>query len=222
MTGTGERILRFPVHPRLGRMLVEAERRGIAGDACAMAAILGERDLGGGGKGPRDARHRSDVLDALERFDEAEAAGMAPERLRWMGLDPARALAVDRVKKQLTRLVDRRAPAPGSPAAWEEAALVSILAGFPDRVGRLRRPAHATGRTAREVVLAGGGTAALSEASGVADVDLVVAVDVEERTEAPGPGARPAAPARWSAWRARSSPTGCSSSSPTGSATRPR
>src|SRR5262249_38721419 len=111
-----------------------------------------------------DARHRSDVLDALSRFDEAEAAGFAPDRLRWMGIDPMRASTVAKVQKQLTRLVDTRAaPAPGSPEAWEDAMLIAILAGYPDRVGRLRRPAHATGRSAREVVFAGGGTAALSE-----------------------------------------------------------
>jgi ATP-dependent helicase HrpB len=194
LTPIGERILRFPVHPRLGRMLVEAERRGVAADAGALAALLGERDLTTGSRGTRDARHRSDVLDALARFDEAEAAGFAPERLRWMGIDPARAAMVERVKKQLLRLVDTRAaPAPRSPEAWEEAALVAVLAGFPDRVGRLRRPAHATGRGAREVVLAGGGAAALAESSGVADVDLVVAVDVEERTD-PAPGRAPGRP----------------------------
>ncbi len=195
VTRTGERMLRFPVHPRLGRMLVEAERRGIATDACALAALVGERDLATGSRGTRDARHRSDVLDALGRFDEAEAAGFAPERLRWMGIDPLRAAAVERVRKQLARLVDKRAAAPpGSPEAWEEAALISILAGFPDRVGRLRRPAHATGRSGREVVLAGGGTAVLAESSGVADVDLVVAVDVEERSQPGGPGRAPGRP----------------------------
>jgi ATP-dependent helicase HrpB len=192
LTKAGERLLRFPVHPRLGRMLVEGELRGIARDMCAIAALLGERDLVSG-KGPRDARHRSDVLSALDNLDEAEAAGFAPEKMRWMGLDPVRASAVDRVRKQLVRMVDTRAPAPGSPEAWEEAALIAVLAGFPDRVGRLRRPAHATGRSAREVVFAGGGTAALSESSGVADVDLVVAVDVEERVEGFG-GPRPAGP----------------------------
>src|SRR5262249_30729384 len=92
-----------------------------------------------------------------------------------------------RVRRQLARLVDRRAArAPGSPEAWEEAALIAILAGYPDRVGRLRQPAHATGRSAREVLLAGGGTAALSESSGGSGVDLVVAVDVEERSEGQG------------------------------------
>lgn len=188
ITETGERILRFPVHPRLGRMIVEAERRGVGSDACTIAALLGERDLSTG-RGQRDARHRSDVIDALSRFEEAEAAGFAPERLRWMGLEPVRAQAVERVRKQLARLVDRRSkPVTGGPEAWENALLMSVLAGFPDRVGRLRTPEHATGRSAREVVLAAGGTAVLSESSGVADVDLVVAVDVEERTEAPAPG----------------------------------
>jgi ATP-dependent helicase HrpB len=122
VTATGERILRFPAHPRLGRILVEAERRGIAADACAVVAILGERDLATGGRGARDARHRSDVLDALSRFDEAEAASFQPDRLRWLGIDAGRAQAVERVRKQLARLVDKRAaPAPGSPPAWEDA-----------------------------------------------------------------------------------------------------
>jgi ATP-dependent helicase HrpB len=184
LTKIGERMLRFPLHPRLGRVLVEAERRGVARDACAVTALLGERDLVTERRKGRDARHRSDVLDALERFDEAEAAGFSPERLRWMGIDPLRASAVEKVRKQLSRMVDVRAgAAPGSPSLWEEAMLVAVLAGYPDRVGRLRRPAHATGRSAREVVLAAGGTAALSESSGVAEVDLVVVVDVEERTE---------------------------------------
>lgn len=204
LTPTGERMLRFPVHPRLARVIVEAERRGVASDAATAAAILGERDLGG--RGPRDARHRSDVIDALARFEEAEAARFAPDRLRWMGIDPARAAAVDRVRRQLVRLVDKRAPAitggaGGAPArssqaqtAWEDALMICVLAGFPDRVGRLRTPGNATGRSAREVVLAGGGTASLSESSGVADVDLVVAVDVEERAEAPVPGRAPGRP----------------------------
>jgi ATP-dependent helicase HrpB len=191
ITKTGERMLRFPVHPRLGRMLVEAEQRGVGSDVATAAALLGERDLTTG-RGARDARHRSDVIDALARFEEAEGMGFAPERLRWMGIEPARAAAVERVRRQLARLVDKRAPAiTTGPEAWENAMLMSILAGFPDRVGRLRRPGNATGRAAREVVFAAGGTASLSEASGVADVDLVVAVDVEERTEAPAPG-RPA------------------------------
>ncbi len=190
LTATGRRMLAFPTHPRLSRLLVEAERRGIAADGAAIAALLGEREITT--QRASDAAHRSDVLAALERLDEAEGAGFSFERLRWLGIDATRAAAADKVRKQLVRLCDRRlAPAPGSPKAWEDAALMSILTAYPDRVGRLRRPANATGRSAREVVFAGGGTATLSESSGVAGVDLLVAIDAEERAEPAGPG-RPA------------------------------
>jgi ATP-dependent helicase HrpB len=196
LTRTGDRMLRFPLHPRLARVLVEAEQRGVAADGCALAALLGERDVAGSGpgaRGTRDARHRSDALAALSLLEEAR--GFSPERQRFLGVDPARAAAVERVRRQLHRLADRGKPAPGSPEAWENALSIALLAGYPDRVGRLRRPANATGRSAREVVFAAGGTAQLAESSGVADVDLVVALDVEERTEAPFPG-RPAGRAR--------------------------
>ncbi len=185
LTATGRRMLRFPVHPRLARMITEAERRGVGPDGCVLAALAGERDIASGrdARQRKDASHRSDLLALLDAFDEAERADFAPDRLRWMGLDPARVNAVARVEKQLARLVDRKVPPPKAPLDREREQLIAILAGYPDRVGRLRRPANATGRSAREIVFAGGGTAVLAESSGVAEVDLVVAVDAEERSE---------------------------------------
>ncbi|WP_437652201.1 ATP-dependent RNA helicase [Sorangium sp. So ce1182] len=190
VTPTGRRMLRFPAHPRQARMIVEAERRGVADDGCSLAALVAERDLGAPA-GPReghgrrsDARHSSDLLAALQAFEEADRARFAVDRLRWLGIDPARALAVERTRKQLSRLADHRSAAPPETAeAREIAQRIAILAGYPDRVGRLRRPANASGRSGREVVLAAGGTAALSEASVIDEVDLVVAVDIEERSE---------------------------------------
>ncbi|XXX79746.1 ATP-dependent helicase C-terminal domain-containing protein [Sorangium sp. So ce134] len=190
LTESGRRMLRFPAHPRQARMIVEAERRGIAEDGCTLAALVAERDLGAPA-GPRDAharrgdaRHSSDLLAALQTFEEADRARFAADRLRWLGVDPARALAVERTRKQLSRLADaRRAAPPETLEAREIAQRIAILSGYPDRVGRLRRPANASGRSGREVVLAAGGTAALSEASVIDDVDLVVAVDIEERSE---------------------------------------
>ncbi|AUX40852.1 ATP-dependent helicase [Sorangium cellulosum] len=190
VTKAGRRMLRFPAHPRQARMIVEAERRGIADDGCTLAALAAERDLGAPA-GPReaqgrrgDARHSSDLLAALQTFEEADRARFAADRLRWLGIDPARALSVERTRKQLARLADHRLAAPPETAeAREVAQRIAILTGYPDRVGRLRRPANASGRSGREVVLAAGGTAALSEASAVDEVDLVVAVDIEERSE---------------------------------------
>jgi hypothetical protein len=71
--------------------------------------------------------------------------------------------------RQLARLVK-----PGR-ARDDEALLISLLAGFPDRVARRRRPGEP------EILLAAGGSAELAPASVVRDAQLMVAVDVEER-----------------------------------------
>jgi len=63
LTKTGERMLRFPVHPRLGRVLADAEGRGTAREACAFAASLGERES-----------QRDRVREQLERLVRDGAA----------------------------------------------------------------------------------------------------------------------------------------------------
>ncbi len=80
LTAIGRRMVTLPLHPRVSRMLIEAEARGVGEAACAMAAILGERDIvasrrGAGlsrdpGRGvpARDERGDSDVTSALARF----------------------------------------------------------------------------------------------------------------------------------------------------------
>ncbi len=171
VTALGRRMLAFPVHPRQARMIVEAERRGVAADGCALAALVAEREIRAAPR--RDARGSSDLLAALDDLDRADRG------------DP-RAAAVERVRRELARIADRRAPAPGDPARHEEALLITVLAGYPDRVGRVRRPQSSTGRAGLEVVLAAGGTAGLAESSVCGGADLVVAIDAEERVEAGG------------------------------------
>jgi ATP-dependent helicase HrpB len=166
----GRRMLRFPLHPRLSRLVVEAETRGVAEDACVIAAWIGERgekaDRSGGGRKPVSGP--SDLLDALERFRA----------------EPRAHFLVDRARRQLERLVKRGggAPAPTDP---DRELQVAVLTAFPDRVARRRRPGGA------ELVLAGGGSAELGPASVVHDAELMVVVDVEERGVAGGPATRP-------------------------------
>lgn len=171
VTEIGRRLLRFPVHPRQARLIVEAERRGVASQGAAVAALLGERDLRPEARARVGAESRvlrinsgpSDLLELLDRLEQGA------------GVDRAAARAVDRVRGQLSRLLDRRAPRPKTPEAEEEALLLSVLAGYPDRVARRRRPHQP------ELLMFGGGSATLSEASVVREPELLVAVDAEER-----------------------------------------
>lgn len=186
LTKTGRRMLRFPAHPRQARIIVEAEARGVAKEGCTLAALLGERDVTMTNQGSHRSRqtglHRSDLLWALDELERSE--GFSRDRSSSYGLDPARVASVERAAKQLARSVDHHAASrPPNPEAYEQALLIATLAGYPDRVGRVRRPETSTGRTGREIVFAFGGSAVLAETSVIGAEEFVVAVDVEERTE---------------------------------------
>ncbi|MEM9492455.1 MAG: ATP-dependent helicase C-terminal domain-containing protein, partial [Myxococcota bacterium] len=230
LTAIGQRMLRFPVHPRQARMLVEAEDRGVAESGCTLAALVGNKELRAErraalgrsrGRGPSDrvggrgssnladgrglsdladGRGPSDLIDDLDRLS-AVAYGGRPSRsdlasrARRDGLDPSAVIAVDRSRRQLTRLVADSGPGertrrPKDEDERERALLQVILTGYPDRVGRRRAPGS------RDIVLAGGGSATLDPSSVVADAAFVVAVDVDERSATPGPRRAGSAPAR--------------------------
>ncbi len=184
VTPLGRRMARFPLHPRLGRLLCEAESLGVAAEGCAAAAVLGEREIrrrervsfggAGGARGRAGERGRSDVLARLDDLHELE--GLEGGALAAAGFDPGAVAALRRAASQLQRLVGRspRTPAPATPEAVDEALLRALLAAFPDRVARRRRPGG------REVVLAGGGSATLAEESVVHDAPFLIVADVTE------------------------------------------
>jgi ATP-dependent helicase HrpB len=186
LTEAGRRMLRFPLHPRLARLVVESDASGIGYAGCLVAALLSERDIrieerSHFGKGRSAARirgnARSDLLELVECFQEAEHFRFDPTRTRALGIDARAAEAVSRAKQQLCRLLSKHRD---SAPLDEDGLLISILAAFPDRVAR-RRTA-----TGRDFVLAGGGTAKLAETSVVHQSRLIAAVDAGERFGARG------------------------------------
>ncbi|HZS36439.1 MAG TPA: ATP-dependent helicase HrpB [Polyangia bacterium] len=175
LTDLGRRMLRFPVHPRLARLVVEAERRGAGREGCVVAALVGEQELARN-RGPAKVSGPSDLGAELELFAEAERVRLQPDRVRALGLDVGATLAVDRVRRQLQREL-KNSPRPPEKPDLDAALGLAVLAGYPDRVARRRKPG------ARELVLSGGGTARLADSS-VVDAELLVAVDAEERASA--------------------------------------
>jgi len=174
LTETGRRLLAFPVHPRLGRILLEGERRGVPREAARAAALLSERPsrsgarLGEARRPGRAVSGRSDVLEQLEELGADRRSSGARN--------------VGRTAAQLVRGLRPSEHAP--PAGREDALLLSLLAGFPDRVARRRR-AHGP-----ELVLAGGGSAVLDPSSVVQESMLLVALEAEQRTGPRGPEVR--------------------------------
>jgi ATP-dependent helicase HrpB len=188
VTDTGRRMLRFPLHPRQSRMLVEAQSRGVAEAGCVIAALMGERDIrqadllreAGAGRS-REAQivGPSDLLHLLDLFAAAEAINFSPPRLRALDLDPGTVMAVERVRKQLLGAcaAERKKQSNAQLHHDDESLRLSILCGYPDRIARRRR------KNESELLLSGGGAATLSSGSVVQKAEFMVAVDIEERRE---------------------------------------
>ncbi|HTB58543.1 MAG TPA: ATP-dependent helicase HrpB [Polyangia bacterium] len=180
LTDVGRRMLRFPIHPRLARLVVEGEARGAGGAAALAAALIGERDVRAGarasfGGGPPGRPDRgADVIDLIDLYREAEAGRFRPDLVRRLELNGRAVEEVGRVRRQLASAIDgRRARA--DVAAETKALQLAILTAFPDRVARRREAGSKT------AILAGGGSAELGlEQTG----DWLVAVDVVEDRKA--------------------------------------
>jgi ATP-dependent helicase HrpB len=182
LTDVGQRMLAMPLHPRLARVLVEGERRGMASEAALAAALLSERDIRAGARTRFGAASAldvlvgdSDVTALADLFEEAEAEGFAAHRVRALGLDSRALRAVERARRQIARVAKNRGRAPESAEEADRALRIAVLAGFCDRVAKRRAPAS------NELVLMSGGTARLAETSVVQRARLLVAIDVDER-----------------------------------------
>src|SRR6185503_15143686 len=83
VTELGRRMLRFPVHPRVARMLCEAEARGVAREACVIAGLLGARELRLERRG-RGAEAKisspSDLIDDLDALLDARSHNLRADR----------------------------------------------------------------------------------------------------------------------------------------------
>ena len=163
LTDTGRAMLRFPVHPRLARLLVEGAARGIPDLAAQAAAVLSDAPL-------RRSRPRAPTdADVLEDIQELGTRQGDPQlRLLRRG--------ADQLAKQARALP--RGPRPAGVEARELALRQALLAAHPDRVAQLHRRGESDRAT---LVFADGGSAELAASSGVGSHRWLVALRSQER-----------------------------------------
>ncbi len=137
-----QRLARFPLPPRLSRILVEAIERGVGESGCVVVALLGS--------GVRV--EKNDLLAAMDS-------------------------ELDHRTKQHVSQLRRIARIAGQKKHNDDAVLMSVLSGFPDRVARLR--------AGNQVLLSTGGSAELAGAP--PQYEFMVVVDAEDRKEKPLP-----------------------------------
>ncbi len=173
-TDLGRRLARLPVHPRLGRLLIEGARRGVIPRAALAAALLSERDpwVREEGGFRQEAAHasQSDLLDrvvVLEEYEQRDSRAAAM-------LHRGGAKAVLRARDQLLRETKAMDESHTNNHPTDEDFLRSVLAAFPDRIA-LRREPHAP-----RGLMVGGRGVRLATGSAVKDAELFVCVDVQD------------------------------------------
>ena len=201
ITETGKRMSRLPLHPRLSRMIVEGIARRVGAEACLIAALTSERDIRARRNifeetqavtsPARRSAGSSDLFELFDLFMEARRSGFREEGMKRMGLDAGGVRRVERVRRQLERLTRSAGPKEELSVAEETELLISILAGYPDRVARRRTPAReAVDGGNIELQLSRGMAASLAPESVVRQSRFLVAVDAEDRREAGRAGRR--------------------------------
>ncbi|MEA3006296.1 MAG: ATP-dependent helicase HrpB [Acidobacteriaceae bacterium] len=147
---SAERVLqlaRYPLHPRLSRILIAAMERGVGEDGCVAAALLGS--------GAR--AEKNDLLTAIDADQDYRNQ--------------------DYRTRQQVELLRRIARPARQTEHNDDALLMSVLAGFPDRVARRR--------AGNQVLLSTGGSAEV--AGDPPRYEFMVAVDAEDRKDKPLP-----------------------------------
>jgi ATP-dependent helicase HrpB len=170
-TERGRRMERLPVHPRLARLLIEGEQRGVL-DATAMAAaMLAERDPFARSLDERRLTApptRSDLLDRVEALETFARTGRTQTPLGELNRTAAR--LVVRSRDQLVRAMR---PAKNADAVNADAFGQALLTAYPDRLARRREPGSRRG------VMAAGRGVRLGPSSGVVDTELFLCLDVD-------------------------------------------
>ncbi len=181
LTDIGRSMRRFPTHPRLARVLVEAESRSVYGSACRAVAVLTEgrpilRNPPDGGRSA-DTSFYAELARLDEWLDHRVDARSDPQVNRSALHGAARA------SRQLQSMGRGRANASMADDA-DDALTASLLVGFADRVAC--RQGNRDQRGPFQLGLASGATMSARDPSVLGPEGWCLALDAEERPHGPG------------------------------------
>lgn len=174
LTSLGESMARFPVHPRIARMLLEGHRLGEIDRVSLLAALLSERDPFHADRAPGPATHvsESDTLDRLVAIEAFEKRGQ--RRSAFGDIHEGAARFLFRARDQLARMLRQDlGPPPRRTCSDDDVVSRSLFVAFADRLARRREPGSPRG------VMVGGRGVRLRPESAVTKAELFVCVDID-------------------------------------------
>lgn len=145
ITETGRKMLRFPVHPRYARMLLEADNRGCVRPVAMMAALTQGRNfmLRGVPREVEDARedtlgeeHESDFFMLMRAWRYADQNRYALDACRRLGIHAQGARQVGPLFEQFLEIAEKEKLDVSERRVDGEAVSKCVLAGFSDHLAK--------------------------------------------------------------------------------------
>jgi ATP-dependent helicase HrpB len=183
ITEIGRKMLRFPVHPRYARMLIEADARGCVRPVALMAALTQGRSflMRGVPRDVEDARedvlgeeHESDFFLLMRAWRFADKANYSMDACRRLGIHAQGSRAVGPLFEQFLEIAQKEGLDVGEQRVDGVAVRKCVLAGFSDQLAK-RLDA---GTLRCELVHKRKGT--LARESAIQKAALLVAAEVSE------------------------------------------
>jgi len=186
LTPLGVKLASLPTHPRVGRLLLDAQAAGDARLGASLAALTGERDVRVQQRnGPAAMPAVADVIDRLELLTLAEREGFH-SGLRSRGIEPQAAREAVQVRDDLLRAGKKPGSSPALPGSaelqlgWKDSkdSIIPrlLLAAYPDRVVKRAAPDANRGMMIGGVAVELDATSAVAARSGHPRPDLFLAI----------------------------------------------
>jgi len=181
VTEIGIKISEYPLHPRLGRILVESESKNILAQGILVVSLINEGTFLKKGNQSIDIAH-SDIqyqIDLFKKIYLKESISSYKKDL----IDFNATKRIENLAKQLCHSSAIHFSNCFKLISDEDLSLI-LLSGYPDRVCQIRSQSKKNISGRKEINLCLGGGAFISPSSVVQDSELLLAIDAEESANA--------------------------------------
>lgn len=181
-TDMGEKLSKWPLHPRLGRILEESRLTGRLREGCLLVSLLNEGLLLKRTVHESSLHTDCDLHYQAQLFKELRDSEQRLSRSQKETIDVQQFKRIERSFESLCHLAQiRKNPLDIEPATPQECGPYAreLLAGFPDRLVALRKNKNSS-KVQQEAVFSRGGLGQLALSSTVQDSSFAIALQAEQ------------------------------------------
>lgn len=181
ITAEGKQICQFPLHPRLGKILLTAKKNQCLPASILLVALLNEGFLLKKGTAANDILH-SDLHFQMQLFKDYTDKKELSLQLK-NSIDKISFQKITNLMQQLCKILHVHFSACFQELSQDSLSIL-LLSAYPDRICQVRKQSRKNISAQKELNLCLGGGAILSQYSVVQDSEFLIAIEAEEAATA--------------------------------------